>query len=36
VNGDPTQDITLLCDPEKTVAGVMKAGVWEKPMRASV
>jgi imidazolonepropionase-like amidohydrolase len=32
VNGDPTQDITLLCDPEKTVAGVMKAGVWEKPM----
>jgi imidazolonepropionase-like amidohydrolase len=36
VNGDPTQDITLLCDPEKTVAGVMKAGVWEKALRASV
>ena len=30
VDGDPTLDITLLCDPEKAVLGVMKAGVWEK------
>ena len=30
VDGDPTADITLLCDPEKAIVGVMKAGVWEK------
>ena len=31
VDGDPTADITLLCDPEKAILGVMKAGIWEKP-----
>lgn len=30
VDGDPTQDILLMCDPEKTLVGVMKAGKWEK------
>ena len=30
VDGDPTADITLLCDPEKAIVGVIKAGVWEK------
>jgi imidazolonepropionase-like amidohydrolase len=30
VNGDPTKDITLLCDPAKSIRGIMKAGVWEK------
>ena len=30
VDGDPTADITLLCEPEKAIVGVMKAGVWEK------
>ena len=34
VEGDPTQDITILCDPEKAVIGVMKAGVWEKALRS--
>ena len=34
IDGDPTQDITILCDPEKTVVGVMKAGVWEKAIHA--
>jgi imidazolonepropionase-like amidohydrolase len=34
VNGDPTQDILLMCDPDKTLAGVMKAGRWEKPFAA--
>ena len=29
VNGDPTQDILLMCQPGKTLAGVMKAGKWE-------
>ena len=32
VNGDPTADITVLCDPGKAIVGVMKAGVWEKPL----
>ena len=32
VEGDPTQDITLLCDPAKNIRGVMKAGVWEKAL----
>jgi imidazolonepropionase-like amidohydrolase len=32
VEGDPTTDITLLCNPEKAIIGVMKAGVWEKPL----
>ena len=31
IDGDPTADITLLCEPEKAIAGVMKGGVWEKP-----
>lgn len=30
IDGDPTADITLLCEPEKAIVGVMKAGVWEK------
>ena len=34
VEGDPTQDITILCDPDKAVVGVMKAGVWEKALRS--
>ena len=34
VDGDPTADITLLCEPDRALAGVMKAGVWEKPLRA--
>ncbi len=34
VNGDPTQDILLMCEPEKTLAGVMKAGKWEKGFAA--
>jgi imidazolonepropionase-like amidohydrolase len=32
-DGDPTVDITLLCEPEKAIVGVMKAGVWEKVLR---
>lgn len=28
--GDPTADITVLCDPGKAIVGVMKAGVWQK------
>jgi imidazolonepropionase-like amidohydrolase len=32
VDGDPTQDIALLCDPAKNIHGVMKAGVWEKSL----
>ena len=34
IDGDPTEDITLLCDPEKAIVGVMKAGIWEKAIRA--
>ena len=34
VDGDPTADITLLCEPEKAIVGVMKGGVWEQPLRA--
>lgn len=34
VDGDPTTDITLLCEPDKAIAGVMKAGVWEKRLPA--
>jgi imidazolonepropionase-like amidohydrolase len=30
VEGDPTKDITLLCDPEKNVSAIMKEGTWEK------
>ncbi len=30
VEGDPTRDILLMCSPEKTLVGVMKAGKWEK------
>jgi imidazolonepropionase-like amidohydrolase len=30
VEGDPTADITLLCEPETAIVGVMKAGVWER------
>lgn len=33
VNGDPTADITVLCDPANALAGVMKAGVWERALR---
>ena len=33
IDGDPTADITLLCEPDKAIVGVMKAGVWEKPFR---
>jgi imidazolonepropionase-like amidohydrolase len=32
VDGDPTADITLLCEPEKAIVGVMKAGIWEKAL----
>jgi imidazolonepropionase-like amidohydrolase len=32
VNGDPTTDITVLCDPATALAGVMKAGVWERAL----
>ncbi len=32
MDGDPTADITVLCDPDKAIVGVMKAGVWEKGM----
>ncbi len=32
VNGDPTRDITILCDPSTALAGVMKAGVWERAL----
>ncbi len=32
VDGDPTQDITILCNPATALVGVMKAGVWEKPL----
>lgn len=34
IDGDPTADITLLCEPEKAILGVMKAGVWEKAIHA--
>jgi imidazolonepropionase-like amidohydrolase len=30
VDGDPTKDITLLCEPQKNVAAIMKGGVWER------
>ena len=32
-DGDPTKDILEMCDPEANFAGIMKAGVWEKPLR---
>ena len=32
VDGDPTLDILLMAAPEKNFLGVMKAGVWEKPL----
>jgi imidazolonepropionase-like amidohydrolase len=32
IDGDPTKDISLLCDPAKSFRGIMKAGVWEKPL----
>ncbi|MGL4231267.1 MAG: amidohydrolase family protein [Casimicrobium sp.] len=34
VEGDPTKDITLLCDTERNLRGIMKAGVWEKSLIA--
>ena len=34
IDGDPTADITLLCEPEKAILGVMKAGVWETAIHA--
>jgi imidazolonepropionase-like amidohydrolase len=34
VEGDPTKDITLLCDPARNLRGIMKAGVWEKSIVA--
>ena len=34
VNADPTKDITVMCDPATALAGVMKAGVWERAFRA--
>ena len=34
IDGDPTADITLLCEPEKAIAGVMKAGIWERVLRS--
>lgn len=33
VNADPTKDITVMCDPATALAGVMKAGVWERAFR---
>lgn len=30
VEGDPTQDISLLCDPQKNIAAILKGGRWEK------
>jgi imidazolonepropionase-like amidohydrolase len=30
VEGDPTTNIELLCNPEQTISGIMKAGQWEK------
>jgi len=32
VDGDPTQDILVMCEPEKNFVGIMKAGKWEKPV----
>jgi imidazolonepropionase-like amidohydrolase len=32
VDGDPTQNIELLCTPETTIRGIMKAGRWEKSL----
>ncbi len=32
VNGDPTRNIELLCDPEHALAGIMKSGAWEKAL----
>jgi imidazolonepropionase-like amidohydrolase len=32
VEGDPTTNIELLCEPEKNVRGIMKAGRWEKSL----
>ncbi|MBL8309838.1 MAG: amidohydrolase family protein [Burkholderiales bacterium] len=31
VDGDPTVDISIMCEPEKNFVGIMKAGKWEKP-----
>jgi imidazolonepropionase-like amidohydrolase len=33
VNADPTKDISVMCDPATALAGVMKAGVWERAFR---
>jgi imidazolonepropionase-like amidohydrolase len=30
VEGDPTKDATLLCDPAKTISAIMKDGKWER------
>lgn len=30
VDGDPTQDILIMCEPEQNFVGIMKAGKWEK------
>jgi imidazolonepropionase-like amidohydrolase len=32
VDGDPTQNIELLCTPETTIRGIMRAGRWEKSL----
>ena len=32
VEGDPTKDIELLCDPDRALLGIMKAGCWEKSL----
>lgn len=34
VDGDPTRDILLMTEPEKTFTGIMKAGKWEKGFAA--
>jgi imidazolonepropionase-like amidohydrolase len=30
VEGDPTKDATILCNPASTIAAIMKDGKWEK------
>jgi imidazolonepropionase-like amidohydrolase len=30
VDGDPTQNIELMCSPEKSIRGIMKQGRWEQ------
>ncbi len=32
VDGDPTRDILLMCEPEKNFVGIMKGGRWEKAL----